>query len=166
MLERLKKNIDKGIVSVSVKSSTYLEGEKLKAKISNSREEIEGDLKRMGKQVYQTWKEKGIVDEAYVAEVCRCMLEKENEAESYEDQRQQLEAEKEKILKKAGKPEEIHSEEGILCTCGSSNEVGAKFCRTCGRKLEQGKEIRVCKNCQAPLEEGAKFCMQCGNQVL
>ena len=54
MFEKLKKNIDKGIVSVSVKSSSYLETEKLKAKIDNIKSDSASQLQAMGDQIYQT----------------------------------------------------------------------------------------------------------------
>lgn len=166
MLEKLKKNIDKGIVSVSVKSSAYLEGEKLKAKISNIREEMEDSLKQMGEQVYRTWKEKQVIDEAYITEVCQRVLGKEEEAEGYMAQKEQLEAEKERILKRPGRLESLQAEQGCICSCGNVNEAGAKFCRFCGKKLEKAEEeLRTCPQCGSPLEKEAKFCVQCGAAV-
>ena len=79
MFEKLKKNIDKGIVSVSVKSSSYLETEKLKAKIDNIKSDSASQLQAMGDQIYQTWKENGTVDQAYIAEVCGKVQENEKE---------------------------------------------------------------------------------------
>ena len=40
VLGKIKESIDKSLVSVSVKSGTYLETEKLKAKVGNVQEEI------------------------------------------------------------------------------------------------------------------------------
>ena len=116
MFEKLKKNIDKGIVSVSVKSSSYLETEKLKAKIDNIKSDSASQLQAMGDQIYQTWKENGTVDQAYIAEVCGKVQENEKEIAFYEAKLEEVESEKNKILNNAAnsKPEGTQNVEGGL----------------------------------------------------
>lgn len=43
--------------------------------------------------------------------------------------------------------------------CGEINNFGAKFCRSCGVKLE---ETNFCPNCGTKNEPGSKFCSNCG----
>lgn len=51
----------------------------------------------------------------------------------------------------------------IKCpACGAECPPEAKFCRNCGKKLEQKES---CKNCGAELAPGAKFCRNCGAAV-
>lgn len=49
MLGRIKDSIDKGIVSMSVKSSTYLETEKLKTKVENLTGKIKAASTEIGR---------------------------------------------------------------------------------------------------------------------
>ena len=168
MFEKLKKNIDKGIVSVSVKSSSYLETEKLKAKIDNIKSDSASQLQAMGDQIYQTWKESGTVDQAYIAEVCGKVQENENEIAFYEAKIEEVESEKNKILNNAAnsKPEGTQNVEGgLVCSCGYVNDPSAKFCKVCGQKLEQPKAKKCCQNCHAEVEDDAKFCPECGSPI-
>ena len=57
-------------------------------------------------------------------------------------------------------------------SCGADLAERAKFCSSCGAKVEE-PEIEVveaeavppCSNCGAELEPGAAFCNQCGTKV-
>ncbi len=170
MFEKLKKNIDKSLVSVSVKSATYLESEKLKAKISNIQEENTAKLTEMGNQLYAVWKENGQIDTAYITEVCKNVQENEAEIAVYEDKIAELAAEKEKILNTGANNAQAEQQVkagGIMCACGHVNDEGAKFCKICGAKIElpQPKVKKICPHCQAEIEEDAKFCAECGSPV-
>lgn len=48
--------------------------------------------------------------------------------------------------------------------CGNLNKPGAKFCKSCGEKLELATTPvePACPHCSAPLAPNAKFCKQCG----
>lgn len=51
--------------------------------------------------------------------------------------------------------------------CGCANKPGAKFCKSCGEKLDtsaSANEMR-CNQCKSPLQPNAKFCKQCGTAV-
>lgn len=53
-------------------------------------------------------------------------------------------------------------EQGITCPkCGKLNPLNAKFCLECGAKLG----AFVCPNCGGKLQPDAKFCMNCGQKV-
>lgn len=53
-------------------------------------------------------------------------------------------------------------EQGIKCPkCGKINPANAKFCLECGTKLG----YLICPNCGAELQPGSKFCMNCGQKV-
>ncbi len=51
--------------------------------------------------------------------------------------------------------------------CQTENNEGAKFCRSCGTKLEVAAAAtpKFCAKCGSPLKEGAKFCAKCGTPV-
>lgn len=162
MLGRIKDSIDKGIVSVSVKSSTYLETEKLKTKVENITGKIKAASTEMGAAVYEQWKA-GAVKMDYIETMCGHMKEMENEIAGYQTQIDKLEQEKAKIL-----GEEHSKAGGCPCTCGYVNEPGAKFCVHCGNPLSgPGKlnEQKKCLVCGMEVESEARFCMGCGNPL-
>ena len=48
----------------------------------------------------------------------------------------------------------------ICASCGSANDVGARFCNECGSSLQTG-----CPACGAVNKPGAKFCNECGGTL-
>ncbi len=66
-----------------------------------------------------------------------------------------------------GKPE-ISESVNVKCRiCGAEMRVGAKFCSSCGTKIEEiwnkpAKAHVFCSNCGTKLEKGTKFCSNCG----
>ena len=48
--------------------------------------------------------------------------------------------------------------------CGTALPAGAKFCSTCGCKIESSAVI-FCPDCGTKCEAGAKFCPACGNRL-
>lgn len=164
MFGRIKDSIDKGIISMSVKSSTYVETEKLKTKVENTAGKIKAASTEMGAAVYEQWKA-GAVKMDYVETMCGHMKEMENEIAGYQAQIDKLEQEKAKIL---GADES--TEIGIvkICTCGCANGSAAKFCVQCGKTLKgtnNQTKNEVCPVCGMEREPGAKFCVGCGNPL-
>lgn len=49
--------------------------------------------------------------------------------------------------------------------CGAELEPGAKFCMSCGKKVQLEKKANTCPSCGAELESGAKFCTSCGKRI-
>lgn len=171
MLGRLKESIDKGIVSMSVKSSTYMETEKLKAKSGNVTEKMEVIIHELGAGVYGQWKA-GTIDNGYIEQVCLRLKGLEDTVMEYQKQIEDLEREKEKILTGDTEDGYLAGQEGaVRCVCGRWNPPEAKFCTGCGKTLErepEGKSSNVpgiCGGCGRELEAGAKFCSGCGKAV-
>lgn len=71
-------------------------------------------------------------------------------------------------------PEKISKEQvhGIKCTkCDSINNENAKFCSSCGNKIEkevvrQPQHPTFCCNCGTKIVENQNFCMECGHKVI
>lgn len=169
MFGKIKESIDKGIVSVSVKSSTYLEIEKLKTKVGNTAGKMDIAASEMGAAVYSQWKS-GSVNMEYIGTVCTYIKELEEEIAVYQAQIGQLEQEKVKIL---GGDEAVPGTagcgNGITCACGYVNEQGARFCINCGKPLLKSEEpedtTRACPSCGIEVERGARFCCGCGKPL-
>lgn len=169
MFGKIKESLDKGIITVSVKSSTYLEIEKLKTKVGNVTEKMNLASSEMGRAIYTQWKS-GDVDQGYIEAVCGQMREMEEEIEGYQNQIEGLEQEKNKILGKGGtERERPEADNGVACACGCLNDAGARFCMQCGNELKASKEPeeagRTCPSCGMETEAGARFCMGCGKPL-
>lgn len=55
----------------------------------------------------------------------------------------------------------------VCSSCGMDNVPGAKFCCNCGKPLGQSVQARkvFCPNCGEEMKQGMKFCSGCGTQV-
>lgn len=169
MFGKIKESIDKGIVSVSVKSSTYLEIEKLKTKVRNTAGKMDIAASEMGAAVYSQWKD-GSVNMEYIGTVCTHIKELEEEIAGYQAQIGQLEQEKAQILGGDGTVAGAAGRgNGITCVCGCVNEQEARFCINCGKPLLKPEEredtTRVCPSCGIEVERGARFCCGCGKSL-
>jgi hypothetical protein len=77
---------------------------------------------------------------------------KEIEKENYKIQRE---------IEKAAKQKTV-SRKGIICgQCNHNNPQRAKFCNSCGSKLEQ----LCCSKCEAINPPNSAFCNECGNNL-
>ena len=47
--------------------------------------------------------------------------------------------------------------------CNTVLRAGAKFCTSCGQKIEASME---CPQCRPPLKPGPKFCTKCGHRMV
>lgn len=165
MLEKIKKGIDRGIVSASVQSTTYIEVGKLRSKIDHVNDSIQQTKVELGQTVYANWRN-GVDNTTYIEEVCNSIRRLEQEIEGYEAQIAELQAEKERVLSGAG----VTSVEtnGVLCSCGQRNGADAKFCIGCGKPVEvaphQVSTARFCGGCGSPLSAEAVFCPNCGTK--
>lgn len=56
MLEKVKIGINKGILSASVNTGTYLEIEKIKGSVKTETAVIEESFNQLGKLIYNLWK--------------------------------------------------------------------------------------------------------------
>lgn len=54
-----------------------------------------------------------------------------------------------------------YAQDAACPECKAKLKPDAKFCTSCGTKIEQ----KLCADCKAPLKLGAKFCASCGKKV-
>ncbi len=165
MLEKVKAGINKGILSASVNSGTYLEIEKIKGKISNEQRSIEASVVKLGEFVYEKWCQKKLeIEELEV--YCQKLAEHHQNIRLFQEEIERLEAEKNRIL---GKEEAgVVSNSQVVCpTCGALTPSTGKFCLQCGNelKVESIQEERVICTCGNKCKPTDKFCIKCGRAL-
>lgn len=164
MLEKFKQTIDKGVATVSVKSNEFIEITKLKTQNTTLDKEIDLLKKQLGAAYYGQWKAKQVNPEAF-EDICSEISAKEETIESNLEKIDALQRENEQILG-------VQAQGGTVeCSCGKVNSSTAKFCISCGSKLEEKSapaqngsvEMKACI-CGNMVKKTAKFCSKCGNK--
>lgn len=155
---RVKKNINKGISTVSEKSTLMLETAKIKGQIAKLEDQRNQLFQDLGRNVYVAYGSDSL-DEQFVAEKC-------DEIRAIElaimEKAEELQA-----LTEGDKPENSVVEESVArCECGTELQPGAKFCLDCGKPVSVVPVAAVDKcECGADIQPGTKFCMNCGKQL-
>lgn len=170
--ERIKQSIEKGITFASVKSKELLEATKLKTHIQTLQEQKRITLEELGNIVYIMFI-KEVSDENRIRKKCEAIRELDSQIKENEEELRQVHLKAQEAL---GKPKTI-----AVCDCGAEIYKGAKFCRKCGKKIEEignkdkieeignkdkvEEEVmseKVCPHCGAQLLSKDKFCTNCG----
>ncbi|MGL4798385.1 MAG: hypothetical protein ACRCWY_03155 [Cellulosilyticaceae bacterium] len=126
LFNKIKKNIDKSMTTVSVKSSTALEINKLKAAIKTFNTSIEQRKNELGGLVYNMYLE-GAYDESKFAEIGETIKGLEVQIKEKEAEIEKVKEEENQILaKESGK---------LVCECGAAIEDEMLFCVECGKKV-------------------------------
>lgn len=167
MLEKVKVGINKGILSASVRSGTYLEIEKVKGKIGIEKKAVESALDELGRNLYQHWKE-GTLDNLDINQYCMNIEMHFANIDSFQLDIKSLEEEKNKIL---GKDSVLAREaQRVVCSkCGNLAPTNGKFCLQCGEELikeeqQSDENIKIC-SCGNKCKSTDKFCMKCGSAL-
>ncbi|MCF2705353.1 zinc ribbon domain-containing protein [Enterocloster clostridioformis] len=164
MLERVKGEINKGILSASINTSTYLAIEKIKGNLKKEKVATEGAFNQLGKLIYELWKT-GNLNISELDMPCEEIHEKETNIQMYQSKITQLELERDSILGKSNSNVPLQK----LCpVCRMQNVATGKFCIQCGTEFttpleneETVNEKKFC-SCGAVCNIDAKFCTSCG----
>ena len=126
----MKDAFSRGITSINVRTSTFVEESRIKAYIS-SLEAEEKELKaRLGSVVYESWKTKSSLNSSLMNDLCNEIDAKDNEIEVQRIRVKSVRMEADKILGTNTVAGEL------FCTrCGSKNMSGNRFCTKCGKEL-------------------------------
>lgn len=166
MLEKVKKTIDRGVATVSVRSNEFIEITKLKTQNSNLEKEMDFMKQQLGAAYFNQWKTDQI-EEFSLGDLCKEIKEKEDLVISNLEKIESLQRQNEQILGSQSQ------NDGILCNCGKINTSTAKFCISCGNKLEEKFQAPVIEAvdmksciCGNMVKKTAKFCSKCGNKFV
>ncbi|NLY54363.1 MAG: zinc ribbon domain-containing protein [Firmicutes bacterium] len=125
---RVRRNINKGISTVSEKSAVFLETAKIKGQIGKLEDQRNELLQALGHYVYQNFAAEAL-DEKFIAEKCDEITALE---QAIAAKTEELEA-----ITKAEKAEPEAEEQVAKCECGAEIQPEAKFCSNCGTQLRE-----------------------------
>lgn len=167
--DKLRKGFDKGVTTVSVRSKEMLETTQLRTQVKTLQDERQRGLEELGSIVY-TLHLQGKLNEGLERVQAKCETVatldqkiREKEAEIRQTHRKAQEALGGGELRILGE-----------CSCGTAIHEGTKFCRTCGRPVEelgtraegtQDPGAIRCPQCDALLAVTARFCGNCGARI-
>lgn len=151
----IKNSFSKGLTVLNVKTSTFLELNKIKTYISNLNEEIAGLKREIGELVYQEWAQTGQVTSGAIEERLlgiqsriETIKQQEEEAERINQKEKQIlgsqdTAQPQPQAQIQAQPQEVlqspdaDSQNPVLTcpNCGNTYETAPKFCRKCGTRM-------------------------------
>lgn len=124
--KRIKREIDKGITVVSVKSKELIDNAKLNTEIADLNDQRKQTLMAIGEIVYLMSQQPEFDGEGAITEKCKRVAEVEQRIAACELELRKL------------RPETPPTEDRVSCeSCGATSEFAAKFCSSCGAKLEK-----------------------------
>ena len=137
--EKLKSSVNRGITTISVKTSSSLEKSKIKTHIETLEKEIERLYRNVGEAMYIKWQQ-GEVDLALFQESLEAVKQKKQEIEALTKEMQDLDERNNQILGTANEepPQIIKEETKYVCSkCGAQYASSVNFCRKCGNKMSE-----------------------------
>jgi len=156
ILDKLKEKFDKGVATVSVKSSTILESTKTRGFISTLKEQKQSSMEKMGIDVYSLYLNNELTMDK-VLEMCQGIANIDDKIKEKLEELKNIQEEEKKLL---GIKENAST---ITCACGHAIPQNSKFCTNCGKP--NVTEQNMCK-CGAKITENSKFCFKCGKKVI
>lgn len=127
IFNKFKKSIDKGVATVSVKSNSMIEINKIKVHMDSLTDRIARKKVELGETVFNLYLE-DIPNDEVVESLSEEIIELSNQLEEREKEIQAIKEEEEEIL---GSQDKTH-----LCSCGNQVPEGYSFCTKCGAKVE------------------------------
>ena len=168
-LDKLKRGIDKGVTTVTVKSKEALETTQLRSQVKDLQEEKQRGLEELGSIVYTLYVQGKLETEGErVRAKCATLAALDQKIRDKEDEIRQVQLKAQEALGRTPPPSL-----GV-CVCGAPVYEGTKFCGGCGKKVEDvlnsartdalGAKNR-CPRCGTDMAPEARFCGHCGAKV-
>jgi len=185
LIRKMKSELDKGVVTASVTSSTMLEVSKLNTVISGLKTSRSTFIQQLGELVYEIERQFRPDDSDAKRVLVDKIIDIDQKIIERGEQIEKLKHEKNEILSGIGRstvpaPNSMNSTQAstanqIRCTvCGAGLKANAKFCGGCGNSMviakpapneviQENSDLRC--GCGENLRFDAKFCSKCGTVV-
>jgi NADH pyrophosphatase NudC (nudix superfamily) len=168
-LDKLKRGIDKGVTTVTVKSKEALETTQLRSQVKTLQEEKQRGLEELGNIVYTLYVQGTLETEAGRVRVkCSALAALDQKIRDKEDEIRQVQLKAQEALGKTPA-----SPLGV-CACGAPIYEGMNFCGGCGKNVDDilsgaRTDAPIAKNrcpqCGTDIVPEACFCGHCGTKV-
>jgi len=128
----IKDTFSKGLTTLNVKTSNFMEENKQKTFISTKEQEIEKIKYSIGEKVCANWGK----EDFSLKDLAADMEEIFKKQEAIEEAKKQIEEMLAKEKEILGATDNAVKGDVIYCgECGAANKAGNKFCEKCGNKL-------------------------------
>lgn len=137
--EKFKSSVNRGITTISVKTSSTLEKTKIKTHIESLEKEIEKLYRNIGEAMYVKWAQGELDCELFNAQF-EILKQKKQEIEDLTAELSAVDERNNQILGNVddAQTEMIKPETKFVCSqCGAQYEVATNFCRKCGNKMAE-----------------------------
>ena len=142
----IKEMFSKGITTINLKTSNFVEENKIKTYISNLETAINESYHAIGRQLYEQWRTGNVEMESFLP----LINDISNKYSEIDAQMKQIDALREEEKNILGRQNEVLEAQGnvepqsgdvsgemVFCSkCGTKNQAGSKFCMHCGNSLE------------------------------
>lgn len=132
-LQKLKNSVNKGITTISVKTSSTLEKSKIKMHIESLEKELQKVLISIGEEAYEIWSN-GSADFEALTEKFEDVTQRRNEIQKLAVELDSIDDRDNEILGKSKEVAPVEPVESkLICpNCGSQYDAPVNFCRKCG----------------------------------
>jgi DNA-directed RNA polymerase subunit RPC12/RpoP len=167
----LKRGIDKGVTTVTVKSKEALETTQLRSQVKTLQEEKQRGLEELGNIVYTLYVQGTLETEAGRVRVrvkCSALAALDQKIRDKQDEIRQVQLKAQEALGRTPPPSL-----GV-CVCGVPVYEGTKFCGGCGKNVDEilshAHETTPhaspgCPRCGSSILPESKFCGACGSTL-
>lgn len=135
--QNLKSALNRGITTISVKTSSSLEKSKLKTHIESLNREIEKEISAVGEAAYKLWSENAQDYSSLVSHFV-VIKGKQDEIAQLNEQLNSIDDRDNQILGNTAPEVQEETAPKFICTnCGTQYDNPVKFCRKCGNKMAE-----------------------------
>lgn len=136
VFQKFKSTVNRGITTISVKTSSSLEKTKIKTHIDTLNREIERELLAVGEAAYDIWSNGG-TDFSSLSSSFETVKGKQNEIADLNKEIEAIDERDNQILGSSSAPEAPEAPRIICSGCGTQYDAPVKFCRKCGNKMAE-----------------------------
>lgn len=164
--EKLKKGIDRGVTTISVRSREMLETGHLRSQIKVMQEERRHALEEVGNMVYTLYGQDRLEEERErVHAKCESLAALDQKIREREEEVRQVQLRAQEVLSN------LSGSAVGACDCGTLIYGAAKFCGGCGKSVQEILSraltdfpgiVTRCPRCGGPVAAESRFCGGCG----
>ena len=140
--QKFKSTLNRGVATISVKTSSSLEKVKIKTHIESIEKELEHLLFEIGKSAYDIWNND------------------DNDFSVLEEQFSSIKQKKQEIAQLLDEYDSIDERDGQILGTTMSDEN-----KVANENVQVAEETTICPNCGVEYVQSVRFCKKCGQKL-